>query len=427
MTAKEQSGARLACWTLVVLFCANVFNVGDRMLLGMVAEPVKSELGLSDTGLSLANGFLFVLANLAASLFIARLVDRGNRKRILAAGIAAWSVATAATGLAQDFTTLAVARVGLGLGEAAAFPAAMSMIPDLFRPETRGKAIAVYQSSGMVGMVFGTVVAGSLAASFGWRSMFFACGAAGMLLALVTLLTVREPVRAPSAHAPGHAYLSGLAAACRRILAQPGFVFLALAFGTSAILGAVLGNWSPAFLQRSHAMPLDQVGLVLAPAVGLGGVAGTLASGALADWLVGRRGVTADMLRVPLFTLPLAAPFTAGFVLAPTVAGAMACAFVLSLLLGCAVAPCINYAITEADPGDRAVTSAVMLAATGLIGGALGPFMVGVISDSLASELGRESLRYAIGAMAVTPLLATLFLVAAMRQSFERGLRLRAA
>ena len=136
MSEGSQSCGPLACWTLIVLFCSNVFNVGDRMLLGMVAEPVKQELGLSDTQLSLANGFLFVLANLAASLFIARLADRGNRKRILAAGIAAWSVATAGNGLAHDFTTLSLARIGVGLGEATAFPAAMSMIPDLFRPQS---------------------------------------------------------------------------------------------------------------------------------------------------------------------------------------------------------------------------------------------------------------------------------------------------
>lgn len=420
MTKVGQSiGRGFACWTLFVLFVSNVFNVGDRSLLGVVTEPVRFELALSDTQMSLANGFLFVLFNLLAGIFIARLVDRGNRTRILAIGIAGWSISTAATGLADDFITLSLARIGVGVGEATAFPAAMSLIPELFRTEARGKAVAVYQTSGMVGVVGGTILAGLLAASIGWRSMFMVCGGAGVVLAAITLLTLREPVRAPwgTKLQDGSTYLEDLLNACRRVTAQPGFLPLALAFGMSAMVGAVLGAWGPAFLQRSHGVSLAQVGLVIGPAVGIGGIVGTLISGASADWLVGRRGVHADMLRVPLFTLPLAAPFTAGFALAPTLVGAMASAFAINLLLSCAVAPCINYAITRADPGDRAMTSTIMLAATGLIGGALGPLIVGGLSDELSADLGTESLRYAISAMAVTPLIATRFLIAAIRQS----------
>lgn len=415
-TAAE-TGRGAASWTLFVLVLANVFNVGDRTLLGVVTEPVRIELALSDTELSLANGFLFVVFNLVAGLFIARLVDVGNRKRILTLGIAGWSIATAATGLAEDFPTLALARIGVGIGEATAFPAAMSLIPDLFRPDARGRAVAVFQSSNMIGVVGGTILAGVLAASMGWRAMFIICGVAGVVLAAVTLLTIREPERKQAHRDGGKSYLAELLAACRRVCAIPGFGSLTLAFGTSAMIGAVLGAWGPAFLQRSHGVPLAQVGLVIGPAVGIGGILGTLFSGVLADWLVCRRGVVADMLRVPLFALPLAAPFTAGFVMAPTLVLTMASAFAMNFLLSCAVPPCVNYAVTSADPGDRAVTSTIMLAATGLIGGALGPFIVGLLSDTFAAKLGEESLRYAIGALIVTPLLATGFLLMAMRKA----------
>lgn len=426
--SRDTAGKAVAGWTLTVLFLSNVMNVGDRMLLGMVAEPVKLELGLSDSQLSLAQGLLFVLSNLAAGLVIARLVDQGNRKRMLAAGIATWSVATAATGLVEDFTTLAIARIGVGLGEATVFPTAMSMIADLFRPTSRGKAIAIYQSSGMVGLTAGTLIAGRLATSLGWRWMFGVCGVAGLFLALLALLTVPEPKRAPLAKPPvASAYLQELLAACRRVLQRPGFIFLTLAFGISAIPGAVLGGWAPAFFQRSHTMPLDQIGLVLASAMGIGGVAGTLGAGAMADWLVSRSGSNAEMLRIPLLTLPLTAPLTAFFALTPNAPGAIAAVFGLSLFLSCAVAPCINYAITEAHPRDRAVTSAIMLAATGVTGGALGPFLVGLVSDILAVEFGRDSLRYAITAMAVTPLIATGFLWAAVRQYSWRPRVLRTA
>jgi MFS family permease len=418
-TGRAQVSTTAACWTLFVLFLTNVFNVVDRTLLGVVTEPVRIELSLSDTEISLASGFLFVLFNLAGGLFIARFIDLGNRKRILAMGLAGWSLATAATGLAHDFVTLSIARIGVGVGEATAFPAAMSLIPDLFRQEARGKAVAVFQSSAMVGVVGGAIVAGVLAAALGWRSMFIVCGAAGVALAAVLLLTVREPLReAEASPAPrSRSYLADLHAACGRVFGRPGFVPLALAFGIAGVIGAVLGAWAPAYLQRSYGVPLAEVGLMIGPAVGLGGVAGTLVSGVLADWLVRRRGRPVDMLRVPLISLPLAVPFTAGFALAPTAALAMVFAAAMNFCLTCTVPPCINFAVNQSDPRDRGVTATIMLAATGLIGGGLGPFMVGALSDALGARYGAESLRYAIAATVFTPLLSTVFLIAAIRRA----------
>lgn len=232
-----------ACWTLFLLALANVLNVGDRMLLGVVTEPVRLELALSDTQMSLANGFLFVLFNLVAGVFIARLADRSNRVHILAVGIAAWSISTAATGFAQDFPALALARVGVGIGEATAFPAVMSLIPDLFRPQARGKAVGVFQASSFIGIVGGTVLAGVLAASLGCRMMFFVCGVGGVVLATLVVLTVREPQReaAPDPAADPARWLAGLKAGLRRVCSAPGFLPLAVGFGISAMMGAVLG------------------------------------------------------------------------------------------------------------------------------------------------------------------------------------------
>lgn len=409
----------IAGWTLFLLFLANVLNVGDRMLLGVVTEPVRHELLLSDTQMALANGLLFVLFNLLAGLFIARLVDRGNRIRILTLGIAVWSLATAATGLAHSFSILGLARLGVGVGEATAFPAVMSLLPDLFRPHVRGTAMGVFQSSSFVGIVGGTVVAGVLAASLGWRAMFMACGLAGVILAAIVFLTVREPDRqelADPAH-DGHRWLGDLAAGLRRIAGAPGFAPLAIGFGISAMMGAVLGSWGPAFLQRSHGVPLREVGIVIGPAVGIGGLAGTLGSGAIADRLVRKHGSAAAMLRLPLVALPLSTPFMAGFIFAPTLVVTMLCAAAMNFLLSCGFVPCVNYAIARADPGDRGLVSTVMLAASGLIGGALGPFVVGALSDAMTPQLGPEGLRYALTAMLASPLAATAFLMIASRRA----------
>ena len=417
MTADGKAVSPAARWTLFLLFLTNMLSVGDRTLLGVVTEPVRHDLALSDTQMSLANGLLFVLFNLVGGLLIARLVDRGNRMRILALGVAGWSISTAATGLAHGFLGLSLARIGVGIGEATAFPAAMSLIPDLFRPHVRGTAVAVFQSSTFVGIVGGTVLAGVLAAALGWRSMFFICGAAGVVLAAVLLITVREPERdTPSKDELPSPWLADLAAGVRRVASAPGFVTLALAFGVAAMMTAVLGAWGPAFLQRLHGVPLEQVGIVIGPAVGIGGMAGTILSGALADRLARRSGTPSAMLRVPLFALPLSTPFVAGFVFAPTLTLTMISAAVMNVLLSCAFVPCVNYAVTRADPGDRGLASTIMLVSSGLIGGALGPFIVGVLSDHLTPDFGAEGLRLAISAMIVTPLVAAAFLLAAIRR-----------
>ena len=416
-TVSPAIGTGRASWALCLMFLSNAFNMGDRTLLGVVTEPIRRELGLSDTQISLTNGFMFVLFNLVAGIFIARLVDRGNRVRILALGIACWSLATAATGIAQGFASLSLARIGVGIGEATGFPAALSLIPDLFRPQVRGRAVATFQSSTFVGVVGGTILAGVLAAILGWRSMFAICGIAGVVLAAALFATVREPARIGEAPEQDTSlpYWSDLGRGCRRVFGGRGFPALAIGFGTSSMIGSVLAAWGPAFLQRSHGVPLADVGVVIGPAVGIGGITGTLMSGVLADRALRRRGELSDMLVVALCTVPLASPFVAGFVFAPTVALTMLSAAAMNFLLGCAVAPCLNYALTCANPQDRGLTSSIMLGATGLIGGGLGPFLVGAISDVLAPRLGPESLRYGLTVMIAAPLISALFIALAWR------------
>lgn len=405
-------------WALAVLFLANIFNQADRMLLGVVVEPIRQELLLSDTQLSLASGLFFVLFNLIGGLFLSRFIDRGNRVRILALGVIGWSLATAATGYAQDFTTLSLARIAVGVGEATAFPAAMSLIPDLFRVQARGRAVGIFQSSIFVGIVGGTILAGVLAASVGWRMMFVICGLSGLSVALLLFLTVPEPARVEaSGTATSPNYWHDLLAGCRRVLHLPGFPMLLLGFGMASMMTYVLSAWGPAFLLRTHGVPLAEVGLVIGPAVGIGGIVGTLGSGFVADWLVRRRGDMAAMLLVPLISAPLSLPFMAGFIFAPSLAATMACAALMNVALSASLPPAVNFAISATAPGDRGLTSTILLASMGLIGGAMGPFVVGSLSDLLTPGNGDAGLRYALSSMLVTPVLATLFLGIAYRRA----------
>lgn len=405
---------RTALWALCLLFLANVLNTGDRGLLGVVTEQVRGELSLSDTQMSLANGLFFTVFNLVGGLFLARMIDRGNRTRILALGIAGWSVATAATGLATDFATLAIARIGVGIGEATAFPAAMSLIPDLFRAQARGRAVAVFQSSAFIGIVGGTIAAGVLAAAIGWRAMFFWAGGVGVVLALVMLATATEPARGTDAKpaAPVGTF-ADLSQGLLRLWHAPGLAHLVFGYGIAGMLTSVLAAWGPAFLQRSHGVPLAQVGVAIGPAVGIGGITGTLFAGFLADAVRRRTGTPNATLWIPIVTLPLSVPCVLGFAFLPSLSLAMTSAALMNFLLACAIIPSINFAVGTAAPGDRGLTATVMLAAAGLIGSTLGPFIVGVLSDYLHPTLGEESLRYGIAVMAAAPLVGTAFLVAA--------------
>lgn len=405
---------RTAVWVLFLLFLANILNAGDRGLLGLVTEQVRSELSLSDTQMSLANGLFFTVFNLVGGLFLSRIIDRGNRTRILAFGIAGWSVATAATGLATDFATLAIARIGVGIGEATAFPAAMSLIPDLFRAQARGRAVAVFQSSAFIGIVGGAIAAGVLAAAIGWRAMFFWAGGVGVVLALVMLATATEPARGKDARpAAAAGTFADLSQGLLRLWHSPGLARLVVGYGIAGMLTSVLAAWGPAFLQRSHDVPLAQVGVAIGPAVGIGGITGTLFAGFLADAVRRRTGSAAATLWLPIVTLPLSVPCVLGFAFLPSLSLAMASAALMNFLLACAIIPSINFAVDTAAPGDRGLTATVMLAAAGLIGSTLGPFIVGVLSDYLNPTLGEESLRYGIAAMAAAPLVGTAFISAA--------------
>lgn len=405
-------------WALFVLFVANVFNQADRMLFGVVVDPIREDLLLSDTQMSLLSGLFFVLFNLVAGLLLARAIDKGNRVRILAVGVFAWSLATAAQGYAEGFWSLAAARIAVGIGEATAFPAAMSLIPDLFRHEARGRAVAAFQSSTFVGIVGGTVVAGVLGAMLGWRMMFVVCGAAGML-AVALLFTVREPARgqADQTALPGEGYLAGMMAACRRVLHIPGMAALMIGFGLTSMMTSVLAAWGPAFLLRSHGVPLAQVGLVIGPSVGIGGIVGTIAGGIVADMLVRRRGTQSAALLVPLVCAPLSLPFMAAFIFADTLVLAMACAALMNVAISASMPSTVSYAVSRADARDRAMLSTMLLAAAGLIGGSLGPFIVGSLSDLRADRAGTESLRHAMAVMLVMPMLATVFLLHAWRRA----------
>jgi len=191
-----------ANYVLGVLFVVYVSNFIDRQILSILVEPIKQEFGASDTAMGFLTGFAFALFYTFAGLPIARLADFWVRRSIIALGLTVWSAMTAFSGLAQSFTQLALARIGVGIGEAAGSPPSHSLISDYFPPERRATALAIYSTGIYVGAMFGYLAGGVIKQYFDWRTAFLAVGLPGLALALLVRLTVREPQRGASEGAP---------------------------------------------------------------------------------------------------------------------------------------------------------------------------------------------------------------------------------
>jgi predicted MFS family arabinose efflux permease len=405
----------VAAYALGLLLLANVFNYADRALLGIVVEPIRKELLLNDTEISIISGLAFSLFFLIAAIAIARWVDRGNRRLILCLGLALWSAATAATGLAHGFYSLSLTRMLIGIGEATVFPVALSLLADLYPGPKLTRSVSIFQASSGIGILVGSVLAGVLAASLGWRTMFELFGAAGLALVVLIALTMRPTPRLGtgiSQAAPD----GGLWNALRAVWALPGMSWLALGYGASNMALACLPVWSPAFLLRSHGVQLADVGKLVGPPAVLGGIAGGILSGLLATKLIQRSGNRRAGLIVPMIALPLAVPAYATFLFAPTLPVVLVAIGIMNFLLSSGLGPCVALAVSLVPATMRGVTSTIMLIVQNLLAFAIGPLMIGIASDTLSPIYGEESLRYALAVMLFAPLAASSFLWVARRR-----------
>ena len=383
------NSARVRYTTLVLVLVA-VFNLIDRQILAILIEPIKRDLQLSDTAMGVLTGFAFVALYTLTSVPIARLADSANRRTIIAVALAFWSVMTALSSLATSFTQLALARVGVGIGESATAPASHSMLSDLFPPARRALALSLLATASPVGIMIAFVVGGWLNDTVGWRMTLVCAGVPGLVLALVVRLTVREPERGASEERAADTTHYGFGVTLRYLLRSPAFVWLTLgaALSNFAIMSVIV--WSSSFLVRVHDVPIATAGLWLGVATGLGGLSG----GPLAGWLVSRlsRRDVGWLLRLPALTSVLAAPFIALYLVLPPTealasfyAGAVCCAAVLG--------PVTAAAQEVAKVRMRATAAALLILTLNFVGSGLGPLAVGTVSDLLAPTLGDSSIR----------------------------------
>jgi len=389
--------ARAARWSLGVLAFVNLFNYLDRFVVSSLVESLKkSELALTDGQLgSLASAFVLVYM-LTSPLFGAA-GDRGRRPVLLAAGVAFWSVATAAGALARSFGALFSARAAVGVGEAAYGTIAPAMLLDLFPPERRGRVFAIFFSAAPVGAAAGYIVGGLADARFGWRAAFGIAGLPGLLLATLCL-ALPDPERGGMEGASSRPSPSGRRAAqhgplprgagqegkYRRLLANRPYLLTVAGYAAYTFALGALAFWMPAFLERVRGVPRSDATVqfgVIAVATGL---LGTFAGGWIADrWRSRRR--QADLWLSGWATLA-AAPATLVAVTAERPAVYLPAIVVGQLLLFASTGPVNAAALKVVAPAERSTASGLLILAIHLFGDVPSPPLVGAISD--ASSLG---------------------------------------
>lgn len=381
-------------WYVVgILLLVHVFGHVDRQIMNVLVEPIKQEFGLSDTVMGLMTGAAFALFYATLGLPLALWADRRNRRNMIAAAITVWSVMTVFCGMAVNAFHLILARIGVAVGEAGSNPASHSIIADLFPLARRATPMAVLAIGPNLGILLGFTVGGILSAAYDWRVAFIAAGAPGILIGLLVLLTVREPVRG---QADGLVSSGGgsLAELLRTIRARPSLFYIIAGFSFAAFFGYGAIAWLTAFFERSYGLSRAHIGPLIGLVVGIAGSAGTFSGGFLADRL-GKRDVRWRVWVICIVGLA-ATPFAIAAFLVKDWVVTLALFTLPATIAVFHAGPSFALVQGLVDVKIRAVGAAFLLFAINLIGGALGPFYIGAVSDFLEPRFGVESLRYAI-------------------------------
>lgn len=361
------------CTTLLLI---NAFSQIDRILPFILAEKIKTDLSLTDTEMGLLTGLAFAVCYALLSLPLARAADRGSPRLILVSCVLIWSVMTALGGFAASFLFLALTRFGVAFGEAGAVPAGHALIARRIGPERRGLAIGLFAMGIPLGTMAGFAAGGAIADVYGWRVVLMGAGVIGVLIGLLTVLVAGPTPRLETATKDHEPFLR----TSLDLLSAPAFRWLFLGTIFLGFAGAPFYAFSVPFLIRTHDFTATQVGVFFGLLQGLMGIIGTLGGGRWFDHAV--RSGSGRVLGPPAVLFLMASITTTAALFAP--AGWMAIAlFVPSMLSFSFMLPWgFGAAHLVAGPGRQAQASSLVMIGSGLIGPALGPLFVGIVSDA---------------------------------------------
>ncbi len=402
---------RNRAYTLFILVVVYTFNFIDRQIIGILAVPIKADLGLTDTQLGLMGGLAFALFYTGLGIPVAMLADRFNRTWIMTAALTIWSAMTAASGLATNFWQLFAARLGVGVGEAGGVAPAYSLISDFFPPDQRARALSIYSFGIPIGSAIGIVFGGIIASMLDWRIAFFIVGLAGIVIAPIFKLTITEPPRGGFDRQREDVSPPGLMTILRLLMKKPSFWLVSLGASCSSMMGYGLFFWLPSFFVRSYEMTLLSASLHYGAVLLVGGIAGIWAGG----WFGDRFGQMkySRYVNIPALAFITAVPFYLLAMLSPSQNLTFIVLLVPTALGLVWLGPVISVIQHLVPPNMRATASAIFLFINNLIGIGIGTLAIGALSDALQAQYGDDSLRYSILAgTAFYVLAAALFFLA---------------
>jgi len=399
------AGARR--YTLILLLVIYTLNFLDRQIINILAEPIKQELGLADWQMGAMTGLAFAAIYTFLGVPMARFSDRHNRVWIVSAALATWSAFTVLCGLATSFVQMLLARFGVGVGEAGCTPPAQSLITEITPKAERARALAFYSLGVPIGSLLGMVIGGVVADQWGWRAAFLVVGIPGILLALLTVLTVKDP-RGKAVLTGPQPHRQSFMEVLRLLSARRSFWYLAVGAGLISLVGYAHQSFYGSFFLRNHrqeitdlatgigfAGPIGFLGLSLGLILGISGGLGTFLGGRLGDRFAARG--EGGYMTAPAIALVIAMPILAGVFLAPTALGALGLLIVPTVLKGMWYGPVYAGVQGLVPDRSRATATAMLLLVINLIGLGVGPLIAGVMSDLFAIGLGEaEGLRWSM-------------------------------
>ena len=383
-------------YALGLLMLIYVVNFVDRQVVSILAEPIKRDLHLADWQLGLMTGLAFAVLYTVLGLPIARLAERGDRPLIIAAAVAVWSAFTALSGMAQTFTHLVLARIGVGIGEAGCTPPALSLIADSVPKAQRASAVSVYMLGAPVGSILGLALGGLIADAFGWRMAFVLVGLPGLLLAAIAALTLREPRRSLPRVAAADDTAPSLREALKELSGKRAYWCVVggvtlksfAAYGALAFTGSFFFRNFPVELAEMSARfglkSAGFLGLALGVTSGVMAMIGTLLGGRLADHFAAKDARAYAV--IPAVGALAGLPFSLAALNADSLLLAFAFLLLPGLLGSMWLGPAYGVVQSLVRPQTRATATAVLLFVANLIGLGLGPLAVGILSDVLSGQ-----------------------------------------
>ncbi len=408
-------------YLMLITFLIITTSLMDRYVVSILMEQIKADLGLSDVHLGWLVGPAFVITHVLFQLPIARLADHTVRRTLVASAMAMWSLFTIAAGFAKSFPQLFIARMGVGITEGASAAPLASLLSDYFPREKRGRAMSMFSLGGVAGIGAGMILGGLVGQHYGWRVALIAAGVPGVLLAILVMLTVREPQRGAMDDASTAQQAFGFWESLKHLWKIPTYRWLVVGASLSMVGGIGRGAWEPVFLMRVYELDQASAGLIYFVLSPLPSMVGAILGGLLVDKLCAK-----DLrwfMWMPAMAIGASLPPALFFVLLPTdsyfIWQSVPLGFVFSVLtsvIGGMYSPATISAAQALVPATiRATSHAVWSMAANLVGMGIGPLCVGLLSDSFSAEHGSDSIRYALALVSLVAIPAVFTLVMGAR------------